>query len=198
MASSDEKTINEKKNALKRAKIEEDYLEKMKKAEEDFAWKKAQLSYASAMTAWTFDAVSIASNAVVAMSKAIATLNPLIIAGTAVASGAQVAAHLATAPVAPSKSDYYGTGGMIKGTPEGTSIIAGEKNRTEVVSNPEQMANLLMAIGNGSMRGKDGMEITFIMKDVHDKEQARYVVQDIINKGVYLIDAQKGIKKVVK
>jgi len=150
------------------------------------------------MTAWTFDAVSIASNAVVAMSKAIATLNPLIIAGTAVASGAQVAAHLATAPVAPSKSDYYGTGGMIKGTPEGTSIIAGEKNRTEVVSNPEQMANLLMAIGNGSMRGKDGMEITFIMKDVHDKEQARYVVQDVINKGVYLIDAQKGIKKVVK
>ena len=174
----------------------------MKKAEEDFAWKKAQLSYASAKTAWEFDAVSIASGAIVAMTKAIGSApwpwNLFAIGATAIMTGAQLAAHVATAPVAPVQADYYGTGGMVRGTAEGTQIIAGEKNKTELVSNADQMANMLMAIGNGSMRGNDGMEITFIMKDVHDKEQARYVVQDVINKGVYLIDSQKGIKKVAR
>lgn len=197
-ATADEKTIIEKEKALKRARIEEEYRANMEKAEKDFAWTKAQLEYKAAEQAWKFDAVTIASQAVVAMSKAIATLNPWVIAATSVASLAQIGKHAVTKPVAPTKADYYATGGIVRGTPEGTAVIAGEKNRPEAIVNPDQMANLLMAIANGGYGGgRDQMLFTLILQDGSSREQARYTVE-CLNNSVFLLDPNKALKKVSK
>ena len=63
---------------------------------------------------------------------------------------AQMAAAVASRPV---QADYFATGGIVRGTPEGTQLIAGEGNRTEAIFNPDQMANLLMAIAQGRSTG---------------------------------------------
>ena len=79
---------------------------------------------------------------------------------------------------------------MVCGTPEGTQL--GEGNRTEAIFNPDQMANLLMAIAQGRRGGNTSF--TLVFKNMY-KEVARYVIEDVVNKGVILIDGQKGHKR---
>ena len=75
-------------------------------------------------------------------------------------------------------------------------VVAGERNRTEAIFNPEQMANLLLAIGNGKMSGtSEPMQVTFIMQAPDGRETARETV-GLINKGQFLIDPKKGVRKV--
>jgi hypothetical protein len=66
-----------------------------------------------------------------------------------VTAGAQYAAVEASKPQPPK----FASGGIIPGSAQGTQITAGENNQTEVVMNPNQMANTLMAIGNGGGGG---------------------------------------------
>ena len=103
-----------------------------------------------------------------------------------------------TYPQAPNKADYYATGGIIPGSVEGTQVVAGEGNRTEAIFNPDQMANLLMAIAQGRSVGGGNTSFTLVFKNMYDKEVARYVIEDVVNKGVILIDGQRGIKGVAR
>jgi len=200
--SADGEAIIEAEKELKRFDIKQDFDAKRKKADEDAAWAKAQLEYKYAMISWGLNAARVASEAALAIITAIraAASAPLLkgwmIGATAVAAGTQVAAHVASKPSAPVKADYFGTGGMIHGTSEGTMVVAGERNRTEAIFNPEQMANLLLAIGNGKMSGtSEPMQVTFIMQAPDGRETARETV-GLINKGQFLIDPKKGVRKV--
>ena len=116
--------------------------------------------------------------------------------GIAVAAG--IAQATAAMIAAPKQSDYYGTGGIIRGSAAGTPLIAGEGGRTEAIFNPDQMANLLMAIAQGRGAGGGTTEFTIVVKNMYDKELARYVIEDVVNKGVVLIDGQRGIKGVAR
>jgi len=142
VASANALAIVEKKRALDKATIEEKY-----------AKKKRQMEYESAHTQWEFQralAVIQGSMAILNAYAAGAKFGPIvagIFAGVAaVVTGVQVAAIQAGEPQPPK----FAGGGIIPGSMQGTTIIAGENNRTELVSNPDQMANILNAIGNGA------------------------------------------------
>jgi len=200
--SANEATIIEAERALEKFEIEEKYRLENKEAEDAAAKEKSERQYASAMQAYYFGLLEIALNtarAIMAIwaDPTMTTWAKPYMTGVVGGLGlAQGAAAVANKPV---KKDFYATGGIVRGTPEGTQLVAGERNRTEAIFNADQMANLLMAIGRGNLStGVGAMELTFILKDNNNKEQARYTVQEIVNKGVYLIDSQKGIKQVAR
>jgi TP901 family phage tail tape measure protein len=210
--SADEARIIEAERALEKFEIEEDYRIKNEKAEKDYAArteaaekeaarKKGKLQYDLAMQQHKFGIAEIMLNT----AKAVMQIWTDATAGgvwgksawtaTALAmGGVQLAAAKAAKPV---KDDFYATGGIVRGTPEGTRAIVGENNKTEAIFNPDQMANLLMAIAQGNGVGGSS-NTTFIFKNMYDKEVARYVIDDCVNNGVYLIDPKKGIKKVAR
>jgi hypothetical protein len=210
--SADEARIIEAERALEKFEIEEDYRIKNEEAEKDYAArteaaekeaarKKGKLQYDLAMQQHKFGIAEIMLNT----AKAVMQIWTDATAGgvwgksawtaTALAmGGVQLAAAKAAKPV---KADFYATGGIVRGTPEGTRAIVGENNKTEAIFNPDQMANLLMAIAQGNGVGGSS-NTTFIFKNMYDKEVARYVIDDCVNNGVYLIDPKKGIKKVAR
>lgn len=145
--------IEEKRRALVKAQIEEKYQKK-----------KADLEYQAALIAWQFQMATAAAQIPLATMNAIASgfkAPSYMLPWFPIAMGA-VAATATTmqlAAVAESKPQppKFAAGGIIPGSAQGTNIIAGENNRTEVVMNPDQMANTLMAIGNG--RGGGGVTL---------------------------------------
>lgn len=141
--------IEEKRRALTKAQIEEKYQKQ-----------KAKLEYENALRTWEFQRAIAALQIPLAVMNAVASgaqapwfMQPwfmLAMGATAgITAGAQLAAVEASKPQAPK----FASGGIIPGSAQGTQIIAGENNRTELVSNPDQMANILNAIGNGASTG---------------------------------------------
>ena len=141
--------ILEKEKALKKAKINEDYDKK-----------KAQIEYQGELRGWEFQKTQAKVSLATAIMNAVKTgfgapwplslIMPGVQSGIAVGSFAkQQEALNAAKPTKPK----FAEGGIVPGTSSGTSIIAGENNRTELVSNPDQMANILNAIGNGAAVG---------------------------------------------
>jgi tape measure domain-containing protein len=149
VASGDANITEEKRRALEKAKIEEKYQNKKK-----------QLEYEAALQSWEFQRAIAAlqiplsiMNAVASAAQAPWFMQPWFMnamgAMAGVTAGAQYAAVEASKPQPPK----FASGGIIPGSAQGTQITAGENNQTEVVMNPNQMANTLMAIGNGGGGG---------------------------------------------
>jgi tape measure domain-containing protein len=149
VASGDANITEEKRRALEKAKIEEKYQNK-----------KTQLEYEAALQSWEFQRAIAALQIPLSIMNAVAsaaqapwfkqpwfTIAMGAMAG--VTAGAQYAAVEASKPQPPK----FASGGIIPGSAQGTQITAGENNQTEVVMNPNQMANTLMAIGNGGGGG---------------------------------------------
>ena len=141
----------EKRRALEKAKIEEKY-----------AKERSRIQYEGDVQAWEMQKrLAIAQGALAAInaySSAAAipvigfTIAPAAAAAALVASAIQYKAIEAAKPVAPK----FASGGIIPGSMQGTTITAGENNRTEAILNPDQMANTLMAIANGGGAGEGG------------------------------------------
>ena len=142
----------EQTKALQKAQIEEKYQKKRK-----------QLEYEAAMAGWELQVASAAVAVPLAIMNALvsgwaaAKLNPTLaiwypalLAGLAgAAAGIQLGAVVEAKPQPPK----FATGGIIPGSTQGTKLIAGENNKTEVIMNQDQMANTLMAIANGNTQG---------------------------------------------
>jgi tape measure domain-containing protein len=160
VATGDALAVEEKRRALVKAQIEEKYRKK-----------KAQMEYEAALTAWelqvgmsliqTFQAPLNAYVSALAIPGAAATPLPMILAGVAaIAAGAMFAATLASKPQPPK----FASGGIIPGSAQGTQIIAGDGG-TELVSNADQMANILSAIGNGQGGGSSMRQVPAMSKE---------------------------------
>lgn len=198
--SADEQAIIDAERALEKFEIEEKAREDTKAAEDKAAKEMAERQYKLAMVQYKFGIADIMMNTAKAVMQmwASPSLRPWERGVFSALVASQGVAQLAAAKVAkPVKEDYFATGGIVRGTPEGTHAIVGEKNRTEAIFNPDQMANLLMAIAQGQ-GGSGSSSTTFIFKNMYDKEVAKYVIEDCVNNGVYLVDPQKGIKKVAR
>jgi hypothetical protein len=192
----DTEKIIEAQKELDRFKVQEKYRQETEDAEKEATNERMRIEYESSLISWQLTLGKIIAESALAMMKAISTTigNPFampIIGLTAAASMTQMAAHASAKPQPPT---YLASGGIVRGTASGTSIVAGENYKTETVFNPDQMANLLMAIAQGRSVQNGSMNVTFIMKDVNSKEQARYTV-DLINNGQYIIDPKRGIRK---
>lgn len=201
-ASADEEAVIEAQRALEKYNIKKKYEDDVKALEDEAAKEKGERQYKAAMLAYKFGIAEIGLNTAKAIMQIWAdataggVIGKSIWTGIASAAGvAQLAAAVASKPV---KEDYFATGGIVRGTPEGTHAIVGEGNRTEAIFNPDQMANLLMAIAQGGHTGTGSTSLTIILKNMYDKETARYVIEDVVNKGVILIDGQRGIKGVAR
>lgn len=200
-ASADEEAVIEAQRALEKYEIQKKYEDDIKTLEDNAAKEKADRQYKAAMTAYNFGIAEIGLNTAKAIMQVWSDMSiPKWLAWTYTAAvGTAGALQLAAAQAAkPVKADYFATGGIVRGTPEGTHAIVGEGNRTEAIFNPDQMANLLMAIAQGGHTGTGSSSFTIILKNMHDRETARYVIEDVVNKGVILIDGQKGIKGVAR
>jgi len=198
----DEEAVIEAQKALDKYLIEQEYADKQTVLEEEATAKQNEIKYKSALASWYLDSASIASQGVVAIMNAIATgakmINPVLsalyIGATSAAVAVQAGAHAVTYP---QKEDYYESGGIVPGTTNGTQIIAGEHNKTELISNASQMANILSAIGNGGYaHGTTNM--TVIIQTTDKREQARYTIEDVLNKGVITINPEKAIRTVLR
>ena len=141
----DKELEEEKQIELKRAQINE-----------EFDKKQAELDYNASLRGWELQLamakiqlLTAPLNAYVSSLSAPWPLNmilaPINSALALATAGYQYAAVQEARPVKPK----YAEGGIVPGSSTGTQIIAGENNRTELISNPDQMANLLNAIGNG-------------------------------------------------
>jgi len=198
----DEESVINAKKELDRYLVKKAYDDKTLKATEEAEAKKQDLLYKSAIASWYLDSASIASQSVVAMMNAIATgakmLNPVLsalyIGATGAAVATQAASHIVTYP---KRENFYESGGIVPGTREGTAIIAGEKYKPELVSNATQMANILSAIGNGGYAGTP-VDMTVIIQSMEKREMARYIIEDVLNKGVMTINPEKAIRKVLR
>lgn len=202
-ASADEEAIIEAERALQKYEITQKAEDDISALEDEAARKKADRQYKSAMVAYRLGLAEIGLNT----AKAIMQIWSDVGAGgvwgksawTAAFTGGVAAVQLAAAVAArPVKADYYATGGIVKGTAEGTHAIVGEGNRTETIFNADQMANLLMAIAQGNSGVGGATSLTIVLKNTYDKEVARYVINDCVNQGVYTIDGAKGIRKVAR
>lgn len=161
VATGDALAIEEKRRALVKAQIESKYQKE-----------KAKLEYEAALRSWEFQrAIALVQiplaimNAVASGAQAPWFLQPgfmLAMGATAgITAGAQFAAVEASKPQPPK----FASGGIIPGSAQGTQIIAGENNRTELVSNPDQMANILNAIGNGATVGSGVRQVPPMSRD---------------------------------
>lgn len=138
----------EQTKALQKAQIEEKYQKK-----------KRQLEYESNLMAWQFQVAQASIQALMAPLNAYTStaaipvvgpvLAPIAAALAATAAGLMMAAVIEAKPQPPK----FATGGIIPGSTQGTKLIAGENNKTEVIMNQDQMANTLMAIANGNIQG---------------------------------------------
>lgn len=200
-ASADEEAVIEAQRALEKYNIKKKYEDDVKELEDEAAKEKGERQYEAAMTAYKYGIAEISLNTAKAIMQVWSDMSiPKWLAWTYTAAAGtagalQLAAAVASKPV---KEDYFATGGIVRGTPEGTHAIVGEGNRTEAIFNPDQMANLLMAIAQGGHTGTGSTSLTIILKNMYDKETARYVIEDVVNKGVILIDGQRGIKGVAR
>jgi len=166
------------------------------KIEDEYAKKSADLQYRASLATWALDAASLIGKTALAIMAEYGRTGAI---GAYIAGGigvAQAAVHIAAKPQPP----VMYTGGIVRGSPEGTLVALGDKNRTEAVFNPDQMANLLIAIGNGQNRTSgdgdgetDGIQLTVIVMDKDKKVVAEETV-GIVNKGQVLIDAKRGIR----
>ena len=164
--------------------------------EDEYAKKSADLQYRASLATWALDAASLIGKTALAIMAEYGRTGAI---GAYIAGGigvAQAAVHIAAKPQPP----VMYTGGIVRGSPEGTLVALGDKNRTEAVFNPDQMANLLIAIGNGQNRTSgdgdgetDGIQLTVIVMDKDKKVVAEETV-GIVNKGQVLIDAKRGIR----
>ena len=170
---------------------EKEYQDEKAQLEKEAAEEKARLEYEYAEKSWRLQFFTVLADAAAAIAAAWTTPFPLNIftVGAATAGGmAAIAAHTAARPV-----PQFESGGIVLGSGEGTLIRAGEKHKTELISNPEQMANLLMAIGNQGLE-REASTLTLIIQD-NSKEQARYTVE-CLNNSVFLLDPRKALKRV--
>lgn len=175
----------------KKYESEKKYQDEKARLEEEAAQEKAELEYEYAEKGWKLQMFTVAADAAAAIAKAWTSPFPLNIFTVAAATAggiASIAAHSAARPV-----PQFESGGIVLGSSEGTLLRAGERNRTELISNPEQMANLLLAIGNQGLQKESSM-LTLIIQD-NSKEQARYTV-DCLNNSVFLLDPKKALKRV--
>ena len=196
--SADEETIIEAERALEKFEIEEDYRLRTEEAEEEARIESGKQKFKAAQAQLAFTLTDIALSTARAIMQIWAEAPLLAPWRTGIATAAGIAQATAAMIAAPKQSDYYGTGGIIRGSAAGTPLIAGEGGRTEAIFNPDQMANLLMAIAQGRGAGGGTTEFTIVVKNMYDKELARYVIEDVVNKGVVLIDGQRGIKGVAR
>ena len=191
--SADEERINELRNTIERTKIQQDYADEKERIEGEFQRKKAEIEYAADMAQWRNTGLQIVAQTALAIIKS--WPNPFAIAAASALGGLQLAAHAGAQPEPPELPEFY-SGGIIKGSQEGTHIIAGDRGLTEAIFNPDQMANLLMAIASGRDNGSGGaQELKLIIMDRNEREIASMVVNDYINNGIVTIDPTRGLKK---
>lgn len=189
--SGSEEAVAKARADLEKYESEKEYLDKKKEIEEEAAIEKAKLEYDSALKEWQLQSIQIIADAAMAQVKSWMAPFPMNLISSAAAlagTGAAMAAHSAARPI-----PQFESGGIVLGSPSGSLIRAGEKNRTELISNPEQMANLLLAIGNQGV-ASEPRQITLIFQD-NSREQARYTV-DLLNNSVLLLDPKRALKKV--
>lgn len=189
--SGSEEAIIKAEEDKKKYESEKKYKDEKARLEKEAAQEKAELEYEYAEKEWKLQMFTVAADAAAAIAKAWTAPFPLNIFTVAAATAggmASIAAHSAARPV-----PQFESGGIVLGSSEGTLLRAGERNRTELISNPEQMANLLLAIGNQGLQKESSM-LTLIIQD-NSKEQARYTV-DCLNNSVFLLDPKKALKRV--
>lgn len=141
--------IQEKKTQLTRAKINE-----------DFDKRKAELDYNASLRGWELQLamakiqfLTAPLNAYVSSLSAPWPLNMILAPINAALALATAGYSYAAIQEARPTKPKFAEGGIVPGSASGTPIIAGENNQTELVSNPDQMANILNAIGNGAGGG---------------------------------------------
>jgi hypothetical protein len=150
-------SIEEKRRALEKAKIEE-----------KFAKKRAQLEYKGALASWKFQMTQAAIGIPIATMQGLITgwgagwplgvvLGPLFAGLSGAAAALQLGAVAAAKPSPPK----FATGGIIPGSAQGTQIIAGENNKSEAVLNQSQMQRF-MDIADGKI-GSAGQQINMII-----------------------------------
>ncbi len=142
----------EQTKALQKAQIEEKYQKKRKQLEYEAAMAGWELQVASATVAVPLAIMNalVSGWAAAKLNPTLAIWYPALLAGLAgTAAGIQLGAVVEAKPQPPK----FATGGIIPGSAQGTNIIAGENNKTEVIMNQDQMANTLMAIANGNIQG---------------------------------------------
>jgi len=160
VATGDALAIEEKRRALVKSQIEAKYQKE-----------KAKLEYENALRTWEFQRAIAALQIPLAIMNAVASgaqapwfMQPWFMIGmgtmAGVTAGAQFAAVEASKPQAPK----FASGGIIPGSAQGTQIIAGDGG-TELVSNADQMANILSAIGNGGAAGGGVRQLPPIAKE---------------------------------
>lgn len=191
----DEEAIIEARKALLKYDINKKYDDMILEAEEELAKQTAELQYKSDLQTYYSNIVSAISAQALAVAQVWASpgLFWVKIAQSVAAAatvGAQIAALRANKPTPPA----YATGGIVKGTNAGTEILAGENNRTEAILNPDQMANILMAIGSGQLSpAQSQVQNMEIYLQLDGKTVASSSAQ-YYNNGIILI-SERGIRK---
>jgi len=143
--------IHDKKMALDKAKIDENY-----------AKKKAQLEYKAAMQAYEWNIAIVTMQSIMAIMSAVSAGMQwggyAAIAGVAILGGmatAAAAVNIANAVAAKPQPPALASGGIIPGSMQGTTIIAGEGGQTEAVLNQRQLKRA-MDIFDGKESGSGG------------------------------------------
>jgi hypothetical protein len=146
----DGKTIIEKEQALKKAKINE-----------DFEKRKAQIEYQGQMTSWGFKLGEAIATAPLTIINALTTgygagfpaglvLGPLLESLAVVATGIQIAAIAASKPSPPS----FQQGGIVPGSSFSGDNVPIQANSGEMVLTQQQQANLFEQ-ANGGVGGQE-------------------------------------------
>ncbi len=160
------KLLEEKQNAVKRAQIEAEYDKKRRQAE-----------YEGALSVWEFQVAQTIASGILSVQNAIAAgwlfggpWGAAAFGATALTtSGLQLAAINEAKPQPPK----FEGGGIIPGTPSGTTITAGENNKSEGIFNQGQMRRLLdIADGNaGGLSRVAPMSKQLLLDDLFEASQ---------------------------
>lgn len=160
VATGDALAIEEKRRALVKSQIEAKYQKE-----------KAKLEYENALRTWEFQRAIAAIQIPLSIMNAIASgaqapwfLQPGFMIGMGITAGVAAGAQFAAVEAAKPQVPKYASGGIIPGSSQGTPIIAGDGG-TELVSNADQMANILSAIGNGAGVGGGVRQVPAMAKE---------------------------------
>ncbi|HNX81922.1 MAG TPA: hypothetical protein PKL77_07230 [Candidatus Omnitrophota bacterium] len=165
LKSGDKTLIEEKKKALTKAKIEEEYDKK-----------RSALEFKAAMREWQYQEAIAITNVPLAISKALASAptpyNFVLAAMSGAAAGLQLAAVSQSKP----KKSNYAEGGIVPGSMYTGDKVQANVNSGEMILNSEQQMQLWKAANGSSVSGG----VTHIHFHVADKE-----VQDVVLSGLY-------------
>lgn len=163
--SGDQTAIAEKKKALTKAKIEEEYDKK-----------RSALEFKAAMREWQYQEAMAITNVPMAISKALASAAPPYNFILAALSGAAAGLQLAAVSQSKPKRSNYAEGGVVPGSMYTGDNIQANVNSGEMILNAQQQRELWQAANGGGQGGGT----THLHFHVGDKE-----VQEVVLAGLY-------------